>query len=254
MEVTKLQASLYEIAELMLALPLAFLLLWLLKNRRNLEDIVTRYMRKGKCVKIRFRTVANNVLYKYRVPDQHGMIKIDNGFYHYQRECAVYDPYVKMFEISFLENQMEPISGDMILTDNKIKIKVKKDGRTIEEERTVPTVVVDYAQLRPKMVKLPNVYNEKGEMIEEEQSYTSQALKEFADDHVASDIVTSTSKKMKQLEYCLMASLAACGLLIIIGYLLYDQIKKLDLQMQLMNAALLQGRNLASAAVAASGK
>lgn len=239
-----MQASLTEIIELMLVVPLVVTLLWLIKNRKNAQDIICRYFRRGKCVKIRFRTVANNVLYKYRVPDSHGMVMIDGGLYHYQKECAVYDSNARMFEITFIENQMEPVTGEVLVSEKEVKVKVKENGRKVEKSLKVPTGIIDYTELRPRMVTLPNVYNENGDLIEQEQSYTAQAVKEFSDDHVASDIVKSSSKSLEDIKTILMITIGLGLVAIVTAYLVYDGFKRLDARVDTLNAQLIALKGL----------
>lgn len=238
-----MQASLLEIIELMLALPLVGILGYFIKNRKRAEDIINKNFRRGSCVKDRFITVGGNVLYKYRVPNAHGFMKINNGMYHFIKEKAVWDPHDKMWEISHIENQIEPVSGEIVMSEKETLVKViDENGKKTEQKKKVPTGIVDYTGLKATMVRLvPTFDPATGEMIEQEESYTAQALAEYSNDHVTTDIVTSASQRLEQIKNTFIAVCVCLGLLVIVGYLVYDGFKRLDARidglMHLQNTA-----------------
>lgn len=245
-----MQASLLEILELMFALPLAWAFIYLIRNRKNALDIYNRIARRSRCVHVTFRTRAKYAIDRFLVPDQHGMMDIEGGVYHYLQEFAVWNPKHRMYSISFIEGQIEPEPGLLVRAMVRVPVERKNEATGLLEmkEEEVPSYIVDLANVHPKLVEIevPETrINADGKMqtIMVTKRKTAKALHEFKQQKVATDIVEASSPAFQRLQTIMIICMVTCGLLVLGGYLFYQKLGTLQNQIDILASAVqhLQG-------------
>lgn len=172
---------------------------WFIVNHKRLPDKFNLMFRRARVVKVNFLTAAGKNFVLFRVPDRRGNFNIRGGFYVYPREQNVYDAYLRVPEVSFLEGQIHAVTPEILENFAEIPVKVEKDdGSIVTEIKKVPFYVASYRGLSPEKLK----------------EWTSQEVMSALNSHIIEDIINASAKQLQRLElmFYLMIALVIIAL------------------------------------------
>lgn len=206
----------YEVVQVALFLPAAFLSLYVGRNAKRLKDVRNLWFRKARTVKVNFVTLSGRVIERFIVPDSRGIMRIEGGAYYYHKDVAQINAKHRIPEITILENQIHPPTADVARVRAPILDAQVGAGDVSSVTDDVPTWVLSWRRLKPK----------------ELEGMVAQELASALNTKIINDIVNSSSPQMRKMELAFYVSLGILGVTVLGMLFLYAKLNDMQSLME----------------------
>lgn len=206
-----MEISSTQLVILLLSMPIGMLVLYLLKNIKRIGDIWNLRFRKARTVRADMHTQSSRVLTRYVVPDSRGLFRHMSGVYHFPHEGYEIDAKYGIPKADFLEGQIASEDGKIAYSEHTI------DGIKI------PTLMVNHAKLRPKLLKLARRNDQGKVVITDEPPVTALEIADALDSKIVQD-VTNASLADLQMGRIFIVTLIVLGVCVLGFFAIYSQV------------------------------
>jgi len=203
------------------------LVVWSVKNRKRIPDLLRLRFKRKVVVKVNFLTRTGRNDERFIVPNHEGVMSINGGKYLFAREFAIINARWRIPEVTVLENQIHPPNngiGRTALVETEVEVP-NKDGTVTLKKVEVPSYVLSYRNQASQ--KLNGLW--------------AHQMGEFADSGIVHDITVSTARVLKLLEWTFYLAIGSVVLTLLVGLILYNKMSDISHSIDAVTSALLGG-------------
>lgn len=196
--------------------------LYIKTHKGRLKDRFNLIWRKNRVVKVNFQTASGRNIERYIVPDKRGLLHISGGVYAYVHELATTNARFRIPEITIIESQIHPPTGDLTKLETEAEVSVPQtDGSVKKEKKMIPTYLLSFANKSPEKLN----------------GHVAQEMKLALDSHIVEDVLTASDKTLRKIELMFILSCITLGAVVIIGIILGGMINGIQTDLEMMRHA-----------------